>query len=124
MSFASLVQTMDRALQLRLGGVVFTYETRDGQIFTDIPGMFDEVYELQRPEQSSVEVVGPVLWARLEDLPVHPDDDDPTIYAITPADGVVTETSVAANRYRIRERQTDGPMGETIRLLLHRDDEG
>jgi len=115
---------MDRALQSRLGGVTFTYETRDGEITTGIAGMFDEVYELQEPGQSSVEVVGPVLWARLEDLPVHPDDDDPTIYAIAPADGVVTETTVAANRYRVRERQTDGPQGETIRLLLHRADDG
>lgn len=117
MSFADLVQTLDRAVQSRLGGVTFTYEPRSGDPVTGIPGMFDEVYELQRPDLSSVEQIGPWLHVRLEDLPTDPEDDDPIIYDITAADG-----STDSRRYRIRERITDGPQGQSIYLLLHRED--
>lgn len=105
MSFADLVKRADRAAQTHLGSVAVTYAPEVGAPVT-VQGMFDDRYILI-DRQAGVEQVTPAVVIRLEDLPVHPDDDEPVLTI----NGVV---------YQIRERQTDGLVGGAIRLLLHR----
>lgn len=108
MSFADLVAVTDRAVQGLLGGVEVTYAPAVGAP-VQVTGMFDENYLLVIPGDAGVEQVGPALFVRLEDLPIVPEDDDPTI-------------TIDGKIYRVRERQTDGAAGGGIRLLLHRSD--
>jgi hypothetical protein len=104
--FAELVAKIDRAVQSHLGGVPVVYQPEHGAA-VEVTGLFDENYTLVDPSNSSVEQVGPVVWLRLEDLPVHPEDDEPTLL-------------ISGTSYRVRERQTDGAAGGGIRLLLHK----
>lgn len=106
MAFSDLVATADRAVQDHLGGTV-SYQPEVGDA-VDVSAVFDERYVrvLEDQERAGVEDVGPAVWLLLEDLPVHPDDDEP----------VITVGGVA---YRVRERQIDGMGG--IRLFLHRE---
>lgn len=108
MAFADLVTRIDRAAQEHLGGVTVTYAPEVGDP-VDVTGIFDENFVLIEPGESMVEQRMPAVWLRLEDLPVHPDDDDP-------------ELTIGGHTYRVRERQTDGSAGGGIRLLLHRTD--
>ena len=96
---------MDTAIKDKLGRVSVIYQPESGVAVT-IFGMFDEVYELIQPGLSAVEQIGPVVWLELEDLPCHPDEDDPLL-------------TINGVRYKVRERQTDGAQGNSIRLLLH-----
>jgi hypothetical protein len=105
MSFADLIAQTDRAVQEHLGGVTVTYAPEVGDA-VEVTGIFDAAFMLVAPGNSSVEQAGPAVWLRLEDLPVHPDDDEPTL-------------TIDGQDYTVRERQTDGPDGGTIRLLLH-----
>lgn len=107
MSFADLVESADRAAQDFLGGQSVTYETEFGAR-RSVVGIFDEQYVKVDPGSSgglAVEQAGPAIFFRLEDLPLHPEQDDPRI-------------TIGDKVYRVRERQTDGA-GGGIRLLLH-----
>lgn len=106
MAFADLVATTDRAVQDILGSVTVTYAPAEGDP-VPVEGMFDENYVLVQGDNAGVEQRGPALFVRLQDLPVHPDDDDPVI-------------TIASVDYTVRERQTDGSQGGGIVLLLHK----
>lgn len=103
MTWAAHIERMDRAVQGHLGGVPVIYDPEAGAPVT-VTGMFDAQYVLVKPGELGVESVGPAVFLLLEDLPVHPDDDDPTI-------------TIGGTAYTVRERQPDGMGG--IRLLLH-----
>ncbi len=107
MRFPDLVADVDRAVQGHLGGVTVTYQPKVGAP-VEVVGMFDEAFVLI-DRQAGVEQVTPSVVVRLEDLPVHPDDDEPTL-------------TINGTPYKVRERQTDGSVGGSIRLLLHRAD--
>ncbi len=106
MAYSELIEETDRAVQDHLGGVVASYQPLVGDA-VEVTGLFDENYVLVRPDNSGIEQVMPAFWVRLEDLPVHPDEDEPTI-------------TIGDRTYRVRERQLDGSVGGGIRLLLHR----
>lgn len=110
MDFADLVAGVDRAAQESLGGVLFTYQPEDGEPVDDVPGIFDENYLLAQEGEASARTVTPALWVRLEDLPVHPNEDDPII-------------TVSGKTYRVRDVSTDGDVGGAIVLFLSRLDE-
>lgn len=103
--FAELVRRTDRAVQNHLGSVTVTYDPVSGPA-VQVPGMFDDRY-LLIDRQAGVEQVTPAVVIRLEDLPVHPDNDEPVL-------------TINGTTYRVRERQIDGAVGGAIRLLLHR----
>ena len=105
MSFAQLLAVVDRAVQKHLDSVPVIYQSLAGTV--EVRGMFDENYVLvDGSAHAGVEQVGPAVWFRLEDLPLHPDDDTPLL-------------SILGKTYKVRERQPDGPVGGSIRLLLH-----
>jgi hypothetical protein len=105
MSFAHHVAAADRAIQSHLGSVTVIYQPAVGAA-VEVTGIFDAAYVLLDQGQAGVEQVSPVVWLRLADLPVHPDEDEPLL-------------TIEGKVYRVRERQTDGTAGGTIRLLLH-----
>jgi hypothetical protein len=96
----------DRAVQKHLGGDEVVYQPASGASAT-VTGIFDENYVLVEQGNGGVEQVGPAVWLRLEDLPIHPDVDEPRL-------------TIHGRTYRVRERKTDGTLGGTILLLLHR----
>jgi anti-sigma factor ChrR (cupin superfamily) len=106
MAFTDLVEDVDRAVQQHLGGVTVVYQPEAGDAVT-VTGMFDATYVLLDQGNAGVEQVTPAVWLRLEDLPVHPSEDDPVI-------------TVNGTTYRVRERQVDSVDGGSVRLLLHR----
>jgi hypothetical protein len=106
-AFSDLIENTDRAAQDHLGGVTVSYQPLDGDA-VPVVGIFDENYRLMRPDNSGVEQVTPALFVRLEDLPVHPDDDEPRI-------------TIGGQVYKVRERQPDG-VGGGVHLLLHKVD--
>lgn len=105
MAFSDLVEGIDRAAQTLLGGVPVIYQPEVGGPVT-VQGIFDERYTLVQPGNAGVEQLGPAVFLRLEDLPVHPDDDEPRL-------------TIGGKVYTVRERQPDGPQGGGIVLLLH-----
>jgi hypothetical protein len=103
MSFAELIERVDRAVQGQLGSVPVTYASTLGTV--EVRGMFDENHHLADPEQVGVEQVGPSVWLRLADLPANPDEDEPLL-------------TIRGTTYRVRRRELDRT-GGTVRLLLH-----
>lgn len=99
MAFSDLVAAADRAALVHLGGTEVTYQPSVGAPVT-VDGLFDENYTLFTNEG---EIRGPAVFLRLEDLPVHPDDDDPVL-------------TIGGTEYRVRGRQLDGLGG--IHLVL------
>lgn len=95
MGFADLIAAADRAAQSLLGGVEVIYQPVIGLPVT-VEGMFDESYIM-------TDLLEMAVFLRLEDLPIHPDDDDPLI-------------TIATRQFKIRLRQPDGLGG--IRLVL------
>lgn len=104
MAFADLIRAADRAVQAHLGGADVSFRSKLGEF--SVKGMFDENYVLVDPEHAGVEQVTPAAWFRIEDLPVHPDDDPDLVLVI------------GEQAYSVRERQSDR-VGGSIRLLLH-----
>lgn len=105
MAFADLVADVDRAVQGHLGSVTATYQPEAGEA-VDVVVMFDEAYQLEEGNaHAGVEQLSLAVFVRVEDLPVHPDEDEPTL-------------TIDGQSYRVRERQPDGMGG--MRLLLHR----
>lgn len=109
MAFADLVAAADHVTRVHLGGVTVTYrpepELSDP---VDVQGIFDGNYVFVDQGEAGVEQRGPVVFLRLAELPVHPDDCNPRI-------------TIAGTDYQVRERQPDSMGG--IRLLLHLVDE-
>lgn len=104
-AFVDLVARIDRAAQERLGGVAVIYQPAIGAPVS-ITGMFDDPYvSAQGDAHAGVEAVGPSVSLRLEDLPVDPEQDEPTLII----GGIV---------YRIVERQPDGVGGVVLKLRL------
>lgn len=104
-AFAGLVASMDRLAQTKLGGSPVTYTTALG-VAVPVSGIFDQVYVLAKGDpMAGVEALGPAVWLLLADLPVHPDDDDPTVTI----DGLV---------YNVTERRPDGMGGIVLALRL------
>lgn len=101
MSFDELILAADRAVHAHLGGKAVTYQPSEGEAVV-VQGLVDTDFTLFTSEG---EIRGPSVFLRLEDLPVHPDDDDPTI-------------TIAGDdkEYQVRARQLDGLGG--IRLVL------
>lgn len=99
MAFADLVAGIDRAVQGSLGGVAIFYQSEVGEAVT-IQGIFDEKFSLFTTKG---EVVGPAVFVRLEDVPMHPRDDDPVL-------------TIGGYEYRVRAWEEDGFGG--LRLVL------
>lgn len=106
MAFSDLIASADRAARDHLGGVAVVYAPEVGDA-VEVRGIFDARFVIADQGEAGVEQVAPAVWLELDELPVHPDDDEPTL-------------TIEGRQYRVRERQPDG-MG-TIRLLLHRAD--
>lgn len=106
MSFADLIASTDRACQSHLGGEPVTYAPAVGTTVT-VMGMFDENYLLIDRGNSGVEQVVPSVLLRIEDLPVHPDEDTPTL-------------TILGVAYTVKGRETDGQPGGSIRLHLRK----
>lgn len=104
-TFSNWVALADRATQSLLGGVTATYAPTAGAP-VPVAGMFDANYVFVQRDDNGTEQVGPAFFVRLEDLPLHPDDDDPIL-------------TINGTDYHVRERQTDGSTGGGIVLLLH-----
>jgi hypothetical protein len=95
MSFADHIAAVDRAAFGRLGGVDVIYQPAVGLPVT-VEGMLDDAYPLTDQGDH-------VVFLRLEDLPNHPDDDDPLL-------------TIQGRQFRVRLRQPDGLGG--IRLVI------
>lgn len=79
MGFAELVAATDRAAQQHLGGVPVIYQPAAGAA-VEATGIFDAQYEIAKgAPEAGVGVLGPAVFLRLEDLPVDPEDDEPTL---------------------------------------------
>lgn len=103
MAFADLVADADRAAQLALGGELVTYRTALG-VPVPVTGIFDEQYVLAKGSaEAGVETLGPAVFFRLEDLPEHPEDDEPTL-------------TIGGVDYRVIERRPDGMGGIVLAL--------
>lgn len=73
MAFSDLVAGIDRAILAHLGGETVTYQPKLGAP-VDVTGVFDEQYFF--PKNNAV---WPAVFLRVEDLPVEPEGDEPTI---------------------------------------------
>jgi len=108
MSFADLVAQTDDAVRAHLGPTAVRYESASHGLVTPDPvGMFDENFRLEDESRSGIETVTPAVWLKLADLPVHPNDDDPVL-------------TINGKRYTVRQRSTDGEVGGSVLLFLHR----
>lgn len=105
MAFSDLVAAADRAAQKHLGGVAVSYHPEGGPP-ADVVGIFDEAYQLLKADaEAGVESSGPAVFLRLADLPVDPEDDEPTLV-------------IAGASYRVVERRPDGLGGIVLVLRL------
>lgn len=103
MSFADLVAAADRAAQSALGGESVIYRP-SVEAAVEVTGIFDEQYVLAKgTAEAGVESVGPAVFFRLEDLPVDPDEDEPTL-------------EIRGVEYRVIERRPDGVGGIVLGL--------
>ena len=104
MGYADLVLAADHAAKVLLGGVTATYAPEVGAPVS-VVGLFDERYvKVTAGSHGAVESCGPAFFCHIADLPIDPENDDPTI-------------TIAGTAYNVVERQRDGVGG--IRLLLH-----
>jgi hypothetical protein len=105
MSFADLIAAADRVVHSKLGGEVVTYAPEVGDA-VPVTGIFDEQYVLAKgTAEAGVETLGPAVFFRLEDLPVDPEDDEPTL-------------TIRGDAYRVIERRPDGMGGIVLALRL------
>lgn len=103
MSYADLVARADRATETNLGGESMTYTPAVGAPVM-VTGIFDAPYVLAKGSaEAGVEALSPAVFFRLEDLPVDPEDDDPTI-------------TIRGVDYRVVERRPDGMGGIVLQL--------
>ena len=105
MAFADLVAQVDRAAQAALGGEVVTYKPLVGPA-VPVTGIFDEQFVLAKGDANAgVEAQGPAVFFRIEDLPVDPENDDPTL-------------TIRGQAYRVIERMRDGIGGIILAVRL------
>lgn len=103
--FEGLIAAADRLVIDKLGGSPVIYQPADGDA-VEVSGVFDQLYVLaQGNAHAGVETLGPAVFLRLDDLPVNPDDDDPTL-------------TIGALTYRVIERKRDGIGGIVLALRL------
>ena len=69
-----------------------------------VVGIFNETSYIADRGEAGLEQTGPNVMLRLEDLPTHPDEDDPTL-------------TINGVEYQVRHREYDG-MG-VVTLYLH-----
>lgn len=103
-AFAALVEQVDRTAFDLLGGASVIYRPAIGAA-VPVTGMFDEQYVLAKGDaHAGVEAtLGPAFFARLADLPVDPEQDEPTL-------------TIGQRDYHVIERKPDGLGG--ILLVL------
>lgn len=99
-----MVADADNATRDHLGGVDVVYQPAVGSPVT-VKGLFDDLSVLTDQGETGTEMLGPVVFLRLDELPVHPDSDDPTL-------------TIEGKTFGVRGRLEDGLGG--IRLLLVR----
>lgn len=105
MSFADLVAQIDRAAQRLLGGELVTYAPQVGAP-VQVTGIFDANYVLVKGDaHAGVEATEPAVFFRFSDLPVDPENDEPTI-------------TIRGLAYKVIERRPDDMGG--IVLVLRR----
>ncbi len=103
--FAALIALVDRLALDRLGGEPVIYAPESGAP-VPITGIFDRLYVLAKgTAEAGVETLGPAVFLRLEDLPVDPEDDEPTL-------------TIGGLDYRVVERRPDGIGGIVLALRL------
>src|SRR5689334_19327848 len=103
MSFREAVGEMDAALVDAFG--MLTAYTPQGGSPVEVSGIFERAYVPVDAGLAGVQSEGPAIFYRLQDLPVDPATDVPSI-------------SVDGNTYRVTEVHKDGDGG--VRLILHR----
>lgn len=105
MAFADLVARIDRSVQRKLGDDSIIYQP-DGGDPVPVTGVFDAAYVLvQGGANAGVESSAPAVFLILSDLPVNPEDDDPTL-------------TIGGIDYRVAERRPDGKGGIVLVLRL------
>jgi len=103
MGFAELVAAADDATREHLGGEPVTYQPAVGAPVEPV-GIFDEAYVLAKGDaEAGVETLGPAVFLRLEDLPVDPELDEPTL-------------TIRGVEYRVIERRPAGLGGIVLAL--------
>lgn len=103
MNWADHIERMDRAVIASLGNDAVLYAPGVGAP-VNIRGVFDEAYVRVETGQAGVESVGPAVFLRLSDLPLDPEEDEPTL-------------TIRGKVYHPRGRERDGEGG--ILLMLH-----
>jgi hypothetical protein len=104
-TFADLVESMDRVVQAKLDGETVTYDPAAGAA-VQVVGVFSETASIAKgTAEAGVEVLGPSIFFRLDDLPVDPEDDEPAI-------------TIRGNVYEVIRRIPDGMGGVTLELRL------
>lgn len=112
MGFSELVAQADRAAQTALGGEAVTYAPTVGAPVS-VTGIFDAQFVLAKGDaQAGVEASGPAVFFRLEDLPVDPETDEPTL-TIHAAPHRAAEL---VGNYRVIERRPDGIGGIVLAI--------
>lgn len=103
MAFSDLVEAADRAAMASLGGEIVTYTPQSGEP-VQITGIFDAQFSLAKGDVlAGVETLGPAIFFRFSDLPVDPENDDPTL-------------TIRGINYRVIERRPDDLGGIVLAL--------
>jgi len=108
--FDELIERTDRAALEFLGSndETMTYAPSVGPAIANIKVIFDDDTGTQKPYQQQAEHPRPRVWFRLSDVaPNDPYNDEPTL-------------TIRGQNYRIHQRPTDGQIGGTIHLRLHK----
>lgn len=104
-AFTELVARVDAEVYARLGGEPVIYQPEVGDP-VPITGVFDELYVLVKADpDAGVEVLGPAVFLRLEDVPADPELDDPTL-------------TIRGRDYQVIERRPDSVGGIVLALRL------
>lgn len=103
--FSERLARVDRAVRARLGGPVIYRPATGAPV--EVSGVFDEQFALAQsdPTQAGVETLGPAVFLTLADLPVDPEQDEPTL-------------TVGGRDYHVTGRKTDGVGGIVLVLRL------
>lgn len=106
MGFFDTVERADRSCLSHLGSVDVTYAPSVGDPVV-VQGLFDRPYDLlvEGAAEYGVEQRAPMVWIRLDDLPVDPNDDDPIV-------------TIDGQDYEVIERKPDAERAAIV-LVLH-----
>lgn len=97
MAWSDVVQEMDAAVVAAFGEPAITYTTGQG-LTAPLPGVFHAAYVRVEAGEAGIASTSPAVFCRTRDLPVDPNDDDPTI-------------TVRGVAYRVIEIKPDGQGG-------------